>query len=861
MKQVGPPYQQHPDVGAGSIAQPACNEDQSSFRGAQFAYLPHFVPSNPYPNSQVGNEGTAYRPDGLHSQPSQWGKRALPPGAIGAPGLAPRYGAPQLAGNGWANDGHGWNGASISGADVSGHQPSWGFRDHQPQNAGLSEPRFGYGFVSGSVRDKIKLEPKAEPEFVSSRNGGSANCSSVRGEVPSDVKQVQGDFNTGASDRKTGSQFQSDWREKGDFQNETKSPKSETLGAQDLPNSSYNRTYAPHFRQGNKSTGGLGVNGDTKGNHDMFITSANRDKKLDPARVSNRALVVSAQNRDIAERAASDEEMDLDFSGGASGSDDEGGSKESFNIAVKSWKDKALTAGGGSKNLVESRRDLPCLVCRKFSNTVQVYQDFRALLQHAETHRKLEPFQHAAYSAALRQIESEAEGNGNELVPAKKKLKVLEPPEKVWPPVVVVENLRTGTKGGKWDGVSEREIKKAFGDQGPIRKVTEKWRGDGHTGVVLLHFEETCYGYDRAQEMGECWRAKGQGRDDWEKLRPPRKRYGESVESEHATWQRYMRRLVEEDGSRRLFCYLATVADMERFEGKEKGKRWQPISGEELEARRKREKSAVLEGNLEHAKTRLANQELKQRNAELTSAMQEKEVELQAVRMERAHLNEQHEQWVRERLARSEQVHLEEKRAAQKRADEEKAALEARLEEMHRARREDHKAMAELKSGAESRERQLRHVFETGLKAIDAEYNDKEKVLVTRTEEHLRQERERLQAEKEAATRNLLAEQREKMEEIERERARAQEMMEEAKKLYDAQKMREKDGQEEVDERNECGICLEDFGDELKRAVMACGHAKYCKACSEAYLKLQKPPYKCPVGHKLRNKMALELCL
>lgn len=79
---------------------------------------------------------------------------------------------------------------------------------------------------------------------------------------------------------------------------------------------------------------------------------------------------------------------------------------------------------------------------------------------------------------------------------------------------------------------------------------------------------------------------------------------------------------------------------------KEKGKRWQPITAKELEARRQREKSAVLEGSLEHAKTRLANQELKQRNAELANAMQEKEIELQAVRMERAHLNEQHEQWV-----------------------------------------------------------------------------------------------------------------------------------------------------------------------------------------------------------------------
>jgi hypothetical protein len=84
--------------------------------------------------------------------------------------------------------------------------------------------------------------------------------------------------------------------------------------------------------------------------------------------------------------------------------------------------------------------------------------------------------------------------------------------------------------------------------------------------VVLLQFEETCYGYDRARELDECWRAKGQGRDDWEELRPPWKRRDATVEEEHDTWQRFRRGLVEEDGSRRPFCFLATVADMERIE-------------------------------------------------------------------------------------------------------------------------------------------------------------------------------------------------------------------------------------------------------------------------------------------------------
>jgi hypothetical protein len=53
-------------------------------------------------------------------------------------------------------------------------------------------------------------------------------------------------------------------------------------------------------------------------------------------------------------------------------------------------------------------------------------------------------------------------------------------------------------------------------------------------------------------------------------------------------------------------------------------------------------------------------------------------------------------------------------------------------------------------------------------------------------------------SEKEEATRSLLAEQAEKMAEIERERAKAQELMEEARKLRDGYLERKKNGDQEV---------------------------------------------------------------
>jgi hypothetical protein len=55
-----------------------------------------------------------------------------------------------------------------------------------------------------------------------------------------------------------------------------------------------------------------------------------------------------------------------------------------------------------------------------------------------------------------------------------------------------------------------------------------------------------------------------------------------------------------------------------------------------------------------------------------------------------------------ERLASIEAAHREEKLAAQRKADAEKAALEAQLAALNQRRREDHVAMAAIKKDAET---------------------------------------------------------------------------------------------------------------------------------------------------------------
>jgi hypothetical protein len=75
----------------------------------------------------------------------------------------------------------------------------------------------------------------------------------------------------------------------------------------------------------------------------------------------------------------------------------------------------------------------------------------------------------------------------------------------------------------------------------------------------------------------------------------------------------------------------------------------------------------------------------------------------------------------------------------------------------------------------------------------------------------------------------------------------------------------------QTDDKEECQICFEPWGEEKRRAVLGCGHAMFCKACSQDYFegdqfkadaKGKRPPFRCPFGCKLgRNSKALELYL
>lgn len=434
---------------------------------------------------------------------ARWGQHNVPPGGFGGPGTVSLHTTPQQPGGQWERAGDklqsiGANPGAVSddwkGADneKSGavtydqHQQSWAPPNFQPQSRAPFQPNSLYKADTRPPRNLVKVKPKTEPHHsrpVSDWTSQEAACyqrpssGQPRGHLSGrslNEKRVHSHKHQHRDHKSRGQSEVS--------QMETKAQKDEFKAAKAAPGP---------YGSGHREVGAQNASSSL-----IKISTPTGD----PADVSGRAIVVAPPQVDapLGGEGLSDggglsdgdgaESMDGSWGGGDS--EDEGQAKSRFEKALQFWRgevQKETEKMGGRAMFTESRASLHCSVCRKYSNTRQVYQGFRALVQHAEKHEKLQPTQHAAYAAALKELEMEAEGVGA-MVPARKKLRVLEPPEKVWPPIVIVENLRTGVKGGKWEGVSDRDMKKAFQDKWPIKNVTEKWKYDGHTGgfVALL---------------------------------------------------------------------------------------------------------------------------------------------------------------------------------------------------------------------------------------------------------------------------------------------------------------------------------------------------------------------------------------
>ncbi|GAQ86939.1 XS domain-containing protein [Klebsormidium nitens] len=86
--------------------------------------------------------------------------------------------------------------------------------------------------------------------------------------------------------------------------------------------------------------------------------------------------------------------------------------------------------------------------------------------------------------------------------------------------MIIVQNLHTGVVDGHWDGISHASLEKMLGNKWKFESIRLNPKGGGHRGLALIIVEKSVAGYNRAKEMAAFFSEKGQGRADWERLRP-----------------------------------------------------------------------------------------------------------------------------------------------------------------------------------------------------------------------------------------------------------------------------------------------------------------------------------------------------
>lgn len=93
----------------------------------------------------------------------------------------------------------------------------------------------------------------------------------------------------------------------------------------------------------------------------------------------------------------------------------------------------------------------------------------------------------------------------------------------------------------------------------PVLK-TKLTAGPDSLGAAVLVFKGNREGFSIAKAMDAHFKGIRQGRSDWERvlLKSGLPISSGNVEKELSAWLQHVQGLVEKDGNRRLFCYLAT---------------------------------------------------------------------------------------------------------------------------------------------------------------------------------------------------------------------------------------------------------------------------------------------------------------
>lgn len=429
----------------------------------------------------------------------------------------------------------------------------------------------------------------------------------------------------------------------------------------------------------------------------------------------------------------------------------------------------------------------------------------------------------------------------------------------VWPPVVIIENIITGFDKTRkqWDGLKNNEIKsclKMIKDL-EYKKVSALYNRNGHCGTAVVVFEANDSGYMNAETLSQCLQRAGRGREDWHRVKP---RFSLINERDMEHWN--TRGLVEDDGKRTIYGYLAKPSDLNRIKPSVNKLSIESYMKKVLEPMKKRYKEnervgkeiQVLEEEAEQKTQALefeqleinqVAEELKKKNDEVQLYKQQEE---EAKQVHKAKMEENKRTYELEKQIKRYQYQQRESEIRAKifaneqqfeKETEEYIRAEHELEQgIQKEKKEQELRQAEIRASIAMRQvrldKELAAKMEKKFTELEERLNKKKLELQAKHHQQILQLKDKCQKERQEMLQKKLIEQRELEKEVETAKA-------ETEKLASATKA-------ENEQATRCVICDKDFDLKLSRALYeSCGHKDVCVSCAKKHWTPKKG--KCPI--------------
>lgn len=436
----------------------------------------------------------------------------------------------------------------------------------------------------------------------------------------------------------------------------------------------------------------------------------------------------------------------------------------------------------------------------------------------------------------------------------------------VWPPVVIIENIITGFDKARkqWDGLKNNEIKsclKMIKDL-EYKKVSALYNRNGHCGTAVVVFEANDSGYMNAETLSQCLKRAGRGREDWHRVKPR-----SSLINERDMEQWNTRGLVEDDGKRTIYGYLAKPSDLTRIkpsvnklsiesymkkvlEPMKKRYKENERVGKEIQVLKEEAEQKTQALEFEQLEINQVAEELKKKNDEVQLYKQQEEEAKQVhkAKMEENKRKYEHEKQIKRYQYQQRESEIRAKIFANEqqfeKETEEYIRAEHELEQgIQKEKKEQELRQAEIRASIAMRQvrldKELAAKMEKKFTELEERLNKKKLELQAKHHQEILQLKDKCQKERQEMLQKKLIEQRELEKEVETAKA-------ETEKLASATKA-------ENEQATRCVSCDKNFCSELSRALYEnCGHKDVCMKCARKHWKPNI--MKCPICEMKQTK-------